>query len=420
MITLIAWRNVWRSRLRSLVVITAVALGLLAGIFMLAFSYGINQGRARDIIETRISHVQIHTPAFKDEMKVSMTVPNGQKIIEELRQDDRVAAVSGRLVLQGMLSNTRGAHGVLINGIDPAGEEALTRFSERQIAGKDTFINRANGIWVGAALMKKLGYETSDSLGNEEYKLRKKINLSFQRPDGQTQAASFRISGVYRSLNSKMDEVNVYVRQDALAALLDTSFAERPIHEIAFLLHDQSISEDSVYLASLGERFGAVQVENWKDLAPDLKLMDESFGVTVAILMGVILLALLFGIINTMYMAVMERTRELGMLMSVGMNKGKIFAMIMLETLFLTLIGAPLGMLIAWGLTEYFGTVGIDMSAMAEGASSIGMATMAYTELEAVYYFIIGIMVFFTALIAAVFPAIKALSLNPAEAVRAI
>ncbi|MEM6342473.1 MAG: FtsX-like permease family protein [Bacteroidota bacterium] len=420
MITLIAWRNVWRSKLRSMVVITAVALGLLAGIFMLAFSYGINQSRARDIIETRISHVQIHAPDFKDEMKVSLTVPNGAQIIEQLRQDEKVAAVAGRLVVQGMLSNTRGAHGVMINGIDPESENALTRFAERQIAGKDSFIKKNNGIWVGAALMEKLGYETEDSLGNKDYKLRKKINLSFQRSDGQTQAASFRISGVYRSVNSKLDELNVYVRQDALAALMDTSFAELPVHEIAFLLHEQEVSEDSVYLASLGERFGDVQVENWKDLAPDIKLADESFGITVGILMGIILLALLFGIINTMYMAVMERTRELGMLMSVGMNKGKVFMMIMLETLFLTLIGAPIGMLIAYGLTLYFGSAGIDISAIAEGASSMGVGTMVYTELETAYYFTIAIMVFFTALFAAIFPAIKALSLNPAEAVRAI
>lgn len=268
--------------------------------------------------------------------------------------------------------------------------------------------------------MENLGFTEEDSLGNVSYKLRKKINLSFQRPDGQTQAASFRISGVYQSLNSTLDEVNVYVRQDALAALLDTSFAEPPVHEIAFLLHEQEMSEDSLYLQSLNDQYAGVQVENWKDLAPDLKLLDESFGITVGILMGIILLALLFGIVNTMYMAVMERTRELGMLMSVGMNKGKVFSMIMLETFFLTLVGAPIGMLTAWGLTSYFGKNGIDISAMAEGASSMGISTMAYTELEPQYYLVISIMVFFTALIAAVFPALKALSLNPAEAVRAI
>ncbi|MEL6649933.1 MAG: FtsX-like permease family protein [Bacteroidota bacterium] len=420
MIVLIAWRNIWRSRLRSMVVITAVALGLLSGLFMLAFSYGINQGRARNMIETRISHVQIHTPAFKDDMKASMTVPNGQAIIQDLQQDERVKAVTGRLVLQGMLSNARGGHGVFINGIDAAGEEALTRFSERQIAGKDTFIKRNNGVWVGAALMEKLGFTEEDSLGNVSYRLRKKINLSFQRPDGQTQAASFRITGVYQSLNSTLDEVNVYVRQDALAALMDTSYAELPVHEIAYLLHDQELSEDSLYLDGISEQHAGIKVENWKDIAPDLKLLDESFGITVGILMGIILLALLFGIVNTMYMAVMERTRELGMLMSVGMNKGKVFAMIMLETFFLTLIGAPIGILAAYGLTSYFGKVGIDISALSEGASSMGISTMAYTELEPHYYLMIAIMVFFTALIAAVFPALKALSLNPAEAVRAI
>ncbi|MEO0470495.1 MAG: FtsX-like permease family protein [Bacteroidota bacterium] len=440
MLTQISWRNVWRNRLRSLVVIVAVVLGLTLGIFMMSFSWGINSQRARNIIESQISHVQIHEKEFKDDFKMSRFVPDGAARLEAISQRPEVVASTGRLKTNAMLSTSRSAHGVQVSGIDTLSEKQLTKLNEKLVAGKFLAGTRSNPILIGDKLAERIGWRKTDTLKLERtrgfpwslfmdatytedslvytYTLRKKLVLSFRDASGEPTSARFRVTGVFKTVNSKFDETNVFVLRDDLARLAQ---AEGEVHQIAIRLENDEMAKDtSNLLTQFGRGDEKLQVENWMELAPDLALLDQSFVVSLTIFMGIILLALLFTIINTMLMAVMERTRELGMLMAIGMKRGQIFRMVMLETLFLSLLGGPIGLLIAYGLVSLFGTVGIDLSKMADAdaSSQFGISSMAYTYLEPEYYALIAIMVLVTAFIASVFPAFKAFRMNPIEAMR--
>ncbi|MCK5087607.1 MAG: FtsX-like permease family protein, partial [Melioribacteraceae bacterium] len=123
-------------------------------------------------------------------------------------------------------------------------------------------------------------------------------------------------------------------------------------------------------------------------------------------------------IMNTMLMAIMERVREIGMLMAIGMNRIKVFFMIMLETIFLSITGGIIGISVTWVVVEMTGKSGIDLSAVAEGLNAWGYSSFIYPELDAGYYFMIGLLVIVTAIFSSILPARKALKLNPAEAVR--
>ena len=426
MLLQIAWRNVWRSRVRSLVVIAAISLGLLAGIFLMAFSWGINSQRARDIIETRTSHVQIHQKEYKEDRKMSLFIPEGMNLLEDIKQKPEVKAATARILANGMVSNARGGFGVQINGIIPDQEAEVTKLDTRVVAGKYFEGLKSKPVLIGDKLAEKMGWKILPEPGatNEdgtpiepEYKLRKKLVMAFQGPDSRTKYGSFKVVGIYKSINSKFDESNVFVLASDLNQMIGT---ENQVHEIAMMFEDQLMAEDTVFTAGLANGRTDLLVENWKDISPDLKLVDETFAVTVYIFMGIILLALLFGIVNTMLMAVMERTRELGMLMAVGMNKIKVFSMIMLETIFLSTVGGPIGLLAGFGLVKLFGKIGIDLSSMAEASSQLGIGSMVYTDLQTHYYWQIALMVVFTALIAAIYPAYKALQLKPVDAIRSL
>ena len=138
------------------------------------------------------------------------------------------------------------------------------------------------------------------------------------------------------------------------------------------------------------------------------------------IFMSIILLALSFGIANTMLMAVLERKRELGMLMSVGLNRTKIFLMILFETIFISCVALPIGIFMSYLMISYFGQVGIDLSIFAEGLEAFGMKSMLYTKLPFNYYVNITILTLFVTFISSLFPARRALKLDPAEAVRSL
>ena len=132
--------------------------------------------------------------------------------------------------------------------------------------------------------------------------------------------------------------------------------------------------------------------------------------------MGIILVALLFSIINTMLMSVLDRVREFGMLMAVGMRKGQVFRMILLETVFLSMLGGPLGLLLSYVLINAVGSAGINLAGAAY--EDYGFATVVYPNLGGEAYFNVTIMVLVMAVVAALYPANKALKLNPVQAIR--
>ena len=156
------------------------------------------------------------------------------------------------------------------------------------------------------------------------------------------------------------------------------------------------------------------------EVSPSTALLSGMTGYALGIIMTVLMLGLAFGIINTMLMTVMERTRELGMLMAIGMNKRRTFSMLMYETILLSFLGCPIGMGIAWLTVWYFGKHGIDLSAFSKGLQNFGFSTMIYTSLANKSYLQVSIMVLITAILAAIYPGLKAIRLKPAEAIRHI
>jgi ABC-type antimicrobial peptide transport system permease subunit len=136
------------------------------------------------------------------------------------------------------------------------------------------------------------------------------------------------------------------------------------------------------------------------------------------IFVGIILFALLFGITNTMLMSVMERVREFGVLMAVGMKRSRVFFMIIMETISLSFIGGIIGLILALILIQYFGSVGINLSAFTEGLSQWSLGTRLYTSLPFSFYPPLVLMILATAIIAAFYPALKAIKLKPATAIR--
>lgn len=147
-------------------------------------------------------------------------------------------------------------------------------------------------------------------------------------------------------------------------------------------------------------------------------MMADFMSMYYYMIMGVIFFALAFGIINTMLMAVLERIKELGMLMAVGMNKKRVFSMIMLETIFLTLVGSMAGMIIGGALIGIFGQVGLNFASVQEGFEAFGWSAMVYPNIDISFFFGVTAMVIVIAILSSIIPARKALKLNPVEAIR--
>lgn len=404
MLALVAWRNVWRNKTRSLVLLCSVILGIWGGTFIMAFSWGMVEQYVNIAIEGQVSHIQLHNPEYKKDKDMRFTIRRPEQMLETIRSIPGVKAVSARSIVNGMAASPSTGAGVSINGIVPADEDSLTHIGDHIIDGNYFGETKRNPVIIGEKLAHKLKAKTGS-----------KIILTFQDTLNNITSGAFRVTGIYRTSNSGFDEMMVFVRASDLNAQtgqLGTA------HEIAVLLNNND--QLPAIQAKLQQTYPNLLVENWKQISPELSVMIDSLGQKMYAFIVIILLALAFGIVNTMLMAVLERIRELGILMAIGMNRQRVFFMIMLETLYLSLIGGPAGVLLAWITVHYTGNAGIDLSAFGKGLSAYGMGTMVHPALPAGKYFNILAMVFITAIIAAIYPSIKALRLKPATAIRKI
>jgi ABC-type lipoprotein release transport system permease subunit len=399
----LSWKNIWRNKARSLVVIVAVILGTGAGVFMSAFMYGMSMQMVQSEIENYTSHIQIHTQDYKDEILPGYFIPDADSLVSELATLSFVQNITARTILTGLASTSSSSYGVSIRGIDVESENDVTKLHTFIKEGDFLESRRSNSIVIGEKLAQRLNLE-----------IRSKVVLNFQDVENNLTAAAFRVTGIFKSSNSRFDETNVFVKKEHLNTLIN---ADGISHEIAFLIDDFKMADS--YRDSLDLEAGLI-AESWGDISPSLRYMDSMVGTMLYIVMIIILIALTFGIINTMLMAVLERQQELGMLMAVGVNKARTFSMILTETFMLAIVGAPIGIFIAWLGIQGLEETGINVSAWAQGFEEYGIGTIIYPELQPEYYLNVGILIFITTLIAALYPSYKALKLNPVEAIRKI
>lgn len=402
-ILLIAWRNIWRQRLRSAVVIASLTVGIWAGVFVSAFNQALNDQRTQNIIANQLSHLQFHHPRWSEQNEVAYWLPQAESIAEVLQRDDAVAHFSERVLATGMIASAHYTAGVQIAGVDPEREMALTGLKSKVDSGAYLDTAAKNSLLLGQALAAKL-----------EVRPGSRVVLTFTNGSQQIVSAAFKVAGLYREFSSQLEELRVYVPRSKLLALLSASAERR--HEIAVRLKDPEGALN--YAAKQQSAFPEALVQSWQALGPDLAYADAIMTKVLYLIMAIIMLALSFGIVNTMLMAVLERRRELGMLMSVGMSKKKVFAMILTETFFLALLGGPLGIMLGYLSVVWTGSRGVALHMFSEGLASYGIDTVIYPAIDTSFYWGTGALVMGMTLFAAIFPAFQALKLNPVETLR--
>ena len=402
MIVKIAFKNIWRNKLRSWVVITAIALGIFGGLAVISTATGLSKMRQNNAIRTYVSHLQLHDSAYLKYGRLDDTINQQADIITYLEKSKKVKGISPRLKVESFIQSAGGTSGVILNGINPEKERQVTDLAEQCIAGN--FLERYKQkppIIISQKLATKLNARVKTT-----------IQCSFTNNMGVPITGIFKVVDIFSTSNSMYDELNAFVRLEDLQNLTSIQGS----HEIAVVLHEEKEVEQ--FRKELISKFPNQHIASWRGIAPDLGYADKMMDLVMTLFLIIIMLALAFGIVNTMLMAVLERKKELGMLISVGMNKRKVFWMIIWESIFLALIAGPLGIFSTYLAVNFFGRVGIDLSFAAQGLRSIGLESTLFPILDDKYYVIISILVIITAILSCIYPALKALKLNPAETLR--
>ena len=402
MLLILAWKNVWRNKKRSLIIIAALTFGLWGGLLAGAVMMGWGESMTESAIDRDLGHIQVHNPGYLRDRETTNYIPDGPEVANQIRAIPGVTAVSGRTVVQGMASSPASSFGALIEGVDPANARQVTDIHRLIIDGEYLSEQGKNPVVIGQKLAKRLNLKRSS-----------KIVLSFQAMDSSLVYAAFKVVGIYKSESAQFDESHVFVDQADLIRLLNAPLIYQ---EIAIRVESARLIPE--IRAAIESKYPLLMVDSWRELAPELAYTADIMKTYTYWFVAIILLALLFGITNSMLMAVMERTRELGVLLAIGMKKARVFVMIMLETIMLSLTGGAVGIAIGAATIAYFYHNGINFSAFAESLESFGAGTMLYPFLPIDMYIAMVLMIIIAAIIAAAMPAWKAIHLVPSKAIR--
>ncbi|TVQ06607.1 MAG: ABC transporter permease [Bacteroidetes bacterium] len=400
----ISWRNIWRNRTRSLVIIIAIILGLMGGVFSAGMRLGVETQQFRETVETQISHIQLHHPEFIANPEARFRLDNGFAMAQEIMALSWTKVASPRTVFDGMVTSANMNAGVRIKGIDPELEARTTGLHE--LIEEGTYFEdngRLPSVIIGQRLARELRAETGS-----------RIVLTFQDKKGDIVSASFRVEALYSVASPQFEERTVFVKSTVLNGLIEDS---TNVTEIAVLI--DNIDDYQAKTQMLREMYPEAEVRSWADLAPSLHYSIEFLHQNLAWMVGIIILGVSFGLLNTILMSVLERVNELGVLMAVGMKRLQVFLMVVTETTLLSVVGGTLGLILSYLMVILLNINGIDMSgAGGEGLAEFGYASIIFLEVPAKLYFDVGILLVAFAILASIYPAWKAVRFSPAEAVR--
>jgi ABC-type lipoprotein release transport system permease subunit len=399
--TRLAWRNLWRNHRRTVIMLLAISVGVWAMIFMTALMRGMVDEMVKDGIDSLPGHVQIHATAYRDDPSIdnSMQAPSG-RLLGALN-DPAVVAWTSRVRVPAMISSEYDNRGVTLLGVDP-GKEIELGFDPGSIT-EGRFVDGPDdrGLVVGRKLLERLETETG-----------KRVVVMSQDPENNVADRGFRVVGVYKAKLEGQEDIFVYAGRETVQAMLAMGGDVSEIAARGIDYRDVQGLHRVLKSAAPSE----LEVLPWDKLDSYLGSMLKVMDGFILVWVIVIFLALSFGLVNTLMMAVFERVREIGLMQALGMKPSAILFQILMESLFLLALGLLIGNLLA------FATIiplegGIDISVVAKGFEMMGASSVLYPALKLNDVLLANAVVIVLGLLTSLLPAWRASQYRPVEAI---
>lgn len=396
----LGWRNIWRNRRRTFISMSAIGVGLLLVIFYSGMMGGVLGDAKNQLDVGGVGHVEVTAPGYRARHDAALTIEDPGALPVPAGSD-----VGTRVLARGLATSARGNEPVQIFGVDWKTEKTLSAHLNDLRAGALPEEGDDRGVLIGQQLADRLGLK----VGN-------KLRLMVSRVDGEMGADLFRVRGIFHSISPAIGQRQVYVSQPAVRTLIGL---EHGIHQIVVQVDraDQAEAVAQALQAKLGDGY---EVKTWGQLMPVLKRMDELSNNVVFAMAAFVYLLVGLGVLNTMLMSVLERTREFGVLMALGTRPQRIVGVVLAESFWIStlsvLLGAALGALLTWK----FSTGGFHLAGNAESFQLSGatMSAVVKTRFSLADIVKASSFVYLMALVVGLYPASRITRLPPAEALR--
>ncbi|MCO4792092.1 MAG: ABC transporter permease [Bacteriovoracaceae bacterium] len=400
MILKMAFRNIFRHKRRT----ALTALMMIGGYVLLSFSLAFVDGSYGDMISLFTSqttgHAQIHNDKFINSESIHDSIKSWDKIKEDLKNNSEVVSFSPRLKNGALAFSHKKTFAVEMWGIDWASEPKVTTIKQRLALGSWPSTNGENQVLIGSKISEVLGLKVGDE-----------IVLISQGADGSIANDIFFVKGIFEKEEQGVDDYRVYTDLASAQMFYSTSH----IHEVAIKL--ASIYNAKKFSTHFKVEEGLI-IRPWQEVEKDFfKAMEiDKKGNTISY--SIIMFVVALGVLNTVLMSILERTKELGVLKAIGTTPGSLSLMIILESQILAMMSLIIGSIIATLLNSYFSKHGISFS---EPMTYGGMTISAmYARITLNSYLRPAVIVLVSTLFVSIFPAIRAARISPLDAMREV
>lgn len=402
-----AWRNLWRHKRRTWLTATAMIFSNVLLIFMISLQLGSYDMMINNTLYAFSGHVQVQQKGYNENPKLRTSIPEVQKLADEVRQALPDFNVTARAAAFALASSDQRSLGIQVIGVQPGDEPKVSTLPGLVSQGRFLDDPDAAEIVIGSVMARNLKVTTGDEL-----------TLLGSGRDGSFAAGVVTVVGVFNSGSNDMDR----------------SFAEVPLNyfQDTFTMegHGNSIA---VSMDNLGQLPAAVArldavisgrdglvILDWTALHPGLQQAIKADFSSAWFMYGVLIILVAFSVLNTQLMSVLERTREFGVITALGIRPGKLASLVMLETALMAAIGLAIGVFLGALVALYFNATGFSYPGMEEMAQRFNLPGKVFPSVSTLSLLLGPVIVFLFCLLASIYPALRLFRLRPVEAMRAV
>ena len=402
----LAWRNLWRRKRRTWLTVGAMVFSNILLVFMISLQLGMYEMMISNTLRAQTGHLQVQAPGYKDDHKIRQVVPNIQALADRFRQGLGTEDIAVRAAAFGLISSGDRSYGAQITGVEPTHESRVSSLPGLIQEGAFLSDTMAEEIVIGSVLARNLRVGVGDEL-----------TFIGSGRDGSFAAAVVTVAGIFESGMPDMDrgfaEVPLGFFQDAFA-MEDTGHAV--VIMAPGLLQVGATKAQVEALLPAGED---LVVHDWDALLPGLKQAIQADFVSAWFMYGILIILVAFSVLNTQLMSVLERTKEFGIVMSLGVTPGRLGRLVLLETTLMGIVGMVLGVLLGGALVVWLHFHGFTYPGLEEMGGKFNLPGRIYPTVSIIGLLMGPLIVLGASIVASLYPAVRLHWLEPVAAMRA-